>query len=172
SPDSPALLEILRGDFLEADAIDLAAGNARQFFGIENAVRKLMRLQPLTAMANDIVMRERAALDDETHDLIVAARVLHADDRGIGDGGMGDQHRLDLGREDLDAAAPDEIDAAAFEIEIATGIEMTDIAGVAPTIDDTLAAARGIAAAFAAPPCGFQRPRADFAIDSNGHWLA
>ncbi len=41
---------------------------------------------------------------------------------------MADQHRLDLGRIDVHAAADDEVRAAVGEEEVAVGVDVADVA--------------------------------------------
>ena len=54
--------------------------------------------------------------------------VGHADHGGVGDGGMAQQHALDLGRVDVHAARQDEIGAPVAEIEKALRVDMAEIA--------------------------------------------
>ena len=54
-------------------------------------------------------MVERAARDHERLRALAVALVRHADDRGIGDSRVGDEHGFELGGRDLEAADLDQL---------------------------------------------------------------
>ena len=66
-------------------------------------------------------------LDRRHHDLAPLV-VGDADDADVADRGMADQHRLDLGRIDVHAAADDEVRAAVGEEEVAVVVDVADVA--------------------------------------------
>ena len=69
----------------------------------------------------------RLRLDDGHHDLAPFV-VGHADHADVADRRMAEQHRLDLGRIDVDAAADDEVRAAVGEEEVAVVVDVADVA--------------------------------------------
>ena len=62
--------------------------------------------------------------DDDLAPLVVG----HADDTGVADRRVPEQHRLDLGRIDVHAAADDEVGAAVGEEEVAVLVDVADVA--------------------------------------------
>ena len=72
-------------------------------------------------------LEARGGLDDGL-DLLAPVVVRDAEDGGVGDGGVGEQRGLDLGRVDVDAARDDHVDLAVAEEEVAVLVEIADVA--------------------------------------------
>src|SRR6266516_3846815 len=97
--------------------VDLAVVLTRQLVDELNAARALVVRQPVTTEADELVGKVAARLDaraqlDHCEHLFAPLRVRDADDGGVGQGGMVEQHRVDLGRVDVHAARDDEVGAA------------------------------------------------------------
>src|SRR5260370_33128252 len=75
---------------------------------------------------------------DESFAGLAAIEHGHADDDALGDRRMLVDRLLDIAREDLVAAGDDDVLDAVDEKEITVGIEIADIAGMQPAIDENL----------------------------------
>ena len=84
---------------------------------------------PLDQLGGELIRGLDAGLrlHDGHHDLAPIV-VGNADDADVADRRMADQHGLDLGRIDVDAAADDEVRAAVGEEEVAVGVDVPDVA--------------------------------------------
>jgi hypothetical protein len=69
-------------------------------------------------------------------DPVGAGRVGHAEDACRSHAGCADQDALNLGRVDVEAAADDELFAAADDRDEATLDDLGHISGAAPAVDD------------------------------------
>ena len=65
---------------------------------------------------------------DDRLDLLAPVVVGDAEDRGVGDRGVREQHALDLGRIDVDAAGDDHVGLAVAEEQVAVVVEVADVA--------------------------------------------
>jgi hypothetical protein len=134
---------------LEAQAIDLAAGQPGQAIGVENATRHLLGPQPGAAMPGEFVMIEATASHDKRDDFLADARDWSAYHRSLGHLRMRHEHTFDLGGENLRPAAAHDLASPAAEMQVSVRVEKADIASVAPAAFDTLAAAALILGAWA-----------------------
>jgi hypothetical protein len=70
--------------------------------------------------------------DDDRDDRLAEVGVRHADDRALGDAGQVVERGLDLGRVDVEAAADDQVLAAADDRDVAARVDLADVAGAKP----------------------------------------
>ena len=61
-----------------------------------------------------------------------------ADDGAVAHRRVGPDHLLDFARVDVEAAADDHVLLAVGDVEVAVGVEVADVAGVQPAVDDRL----------------------------------
>src|SRR5215469_18493716 len=66
----------------------------------------------------------------ERHDLLAKTLVRPADDAGHRDRGMLEQEVLHVAREDVEAAADDEVLLPVHHVQVAVGVEVADVAGM------------------------------------------
>ena len=71
--------------------------------------------------------------DDRGHRLLPLG-VLAADDRGVGDLRVAQQHLLDFGRDDVLAAADDHVVDPVLDVEEAFLVDPAEVAGVQPAV--------------------------------------
>ena len=77
----------------------------------------------------------RAALEhDHCGHRLLPLRVLATDHRGVGDLGVAQQHLLDLGRDDVLAAADDQVVDPVLDVEEALVVDVAEVAGVQPAV--------------------------------------
>ncbi len=101
--------------------------------------RDLERRQPVAAeRGQGVVARVVArvvAVDHDRGDRDVAqGRVAPGDDGRIGDRGVAEEHRFDLSRRDVLAAAHDPIRPAIEHGQVAVGVDATEVAGPKPAV--------------------------------------
>ena len=84
-------------------------------------------------MSAAVVLLSRLERDVRGGDL-AGLVVGHPDHGGIGDLGMGEQQRLELGGWDLEALVLDELLEPVDDVEVAVGVDVADVAGVQPTV--------------------------------------
>src|SRR5262245_10615682 len=117
---------------LELVAQHLAAIVLRQLRDEEDPLGILRRRQLRAAVVRHRGLGQARARPwhDVADDLLAVDLVGHADRRGIGDAGVLEQHRVDLERCDVDAAADDEILSAAGDAYEAVVVHDREVAGL------------------------------------------
>ena len=114
----------------------LARRRAWQRRGELDPLRHLEAGERLGAVAAQLVRGHlRAAFehDDRGHRLLPLG-VLAADHGGVGHLGVAQQHLLDLGRDDVLAAADDQVVEPVLDVEEAFLIDFAEVAGVQPAV--------------------------------------
>src|SRR3954447_8060206 len=101
----------------------------------DDALRALVRRQPLAGVRDERVAVDVAGRHDERDDLLAPALGRHARDRDLRDGGMVLERRLDLARVDVEPAADDELLRAPGDLEAAVvGVDPAEVAGPEPAV--------------------------------------
>ena len=80
------------------------------------------------------IQRTTLPRDDESGRHLAGFRVGRADDAAVGDVGMFEQRRLELGRRDAERTALDHLLLAIDEVGVAVLIDVADVAAVEPAV--------------------------------------
>jgi hypothetical protein len=123
-------------------ALELAAVGARQRVGEPEAPRCAIRAEDRPRMLQHLLSGDLRSLlgNDDGRHLLTEPRVRNAERRRVGDTGERAQHRIDLERRNLVAAAIDHFLDAADEVKLSVGVESREVAHPEPSVDE----ARGI----------------------------
>src|SRR3954453_23601015 len=101
----------------------------------DDALRALVRRQPLAGVRDERVAVEVAGRHDERDDLLAPALGRHAGDRDLGDGRMVLERRLDLPGINVEPAADDELLRAPGDLEAAVPVvDPAEVAGAEPAV--------------------------------------
>src|SRR5262245_5437361 len=116
--------------------LDLLGAGGRQGVDDVQPARSLVVGEPLVAVAEDGVGRlgggDWAPEHDAGQHLLLAQLVLDGHDGRLGNVGVGQQDRLDLGGGDVLAGAADDVLLAVDEVQHAVWAARDDVAGVEP----------------------------------------
>src|SRR5690554_828624 len=128
----------LRGETPDLFLAHLAERGLRQRVDEDDVLRMLEAGDAVLQQREHAVGVDRAARapDDDGDHHLAPVIVGAAHDRGFLDVGRLDQHVLDLGRIDVLAARDDHVLLAAVDPEEAVGVEVPDVAGVEPAVDE------------------------------------
>src|SRR4051794_18723972 len=122
----------------------------------DDALRALVRRQPLAGVRDERIGVEGAGRHDEGDDLLAPALRRHAGHRDLGDGRMVLERRLDLARIDVEPAADDELLRAPGDLEAAVPVvDPAEVAGAKPAV-----AGQRLGRRVGAVPVAVEDPRA------------
>ncbi len=151
-------------------AVELADAGQRDVGDDVHLAGRLGRRQTAARVRNQVVGGHGGAgtQADEGDHLLAEARVGPAHDTGHGHVGMGQQHVLDVAREDVEATAQDEVLLAIDDEEVPVGVEVSDVTGVQP------ATAQRVRRLVGSVPVAGHDPRAahaDLSVLADAEWL-
>src|SRR5439155_27207205 len=129
---------------LQASLQDLAGRVPRQLVDRDAPAGHLVAGDSLAAPSAERFGVEAVPGDDVGDGDLATLRVGPTEDRGFGDGGVGEQQLLDLDGIELGPLVVDHVVGAALEVEEAVGVDGGEVAGIEPAVAEGAGGRRGV----------------------------